>query len=414
MNERRVVITGMGVVAPNGIGLDNFWKALLAGKSGVRLIEKFDVSDYPVKIAGEIQDLVLEDYMDPKEVRRTDRFVCLAVIASEMAVKDAGIDLSKEDAYRLGVMIGAGVGGLDTIEKQVAVLLERGPRRISPFLIPQLIVNMASGMVSIRFGLKGPNSAVVTACATGTNNIGDAVRIIQRGDANVMLAGGTEAAVTRTGIAGFTNMRALSTRNDDPAGASRPFDADRDGFVMGEGSGVVVLESLEHAQKRGARIYAEVAGYAMTSDAFHITHPDENAMGMTRVMELVVKDAGLKPSDVDYINAHGTSTELNDKYETTAIKNVFGEHAKKLAISSTKSMTGHLLGAGGGVEAIATTMSIYTGMVHPTINYTTPDPNCDLDYVPNVARKMPVNVAISNSFGFGGHNAALLIKKYTE
>jgi len=414
MNERRVVITGMGVVAPNGIGLDNFWKALLAGKSGVRLIEKFDVSDYPVKIAGEIQDLVLEDYMDPKEVRRTDRFVCLAVIASEMAVKDAGIDLSKEDAYRLGVMIGAGVGGLDTIEKQVAVLLERGPRRISPFLIPQLIVNMASGMVSIRFGLKGPNSAVVTACATGTNNIGDAVRIIQRGDADVMLAGGTEAAVTRTGIAGFTNMRALSTRNDDPAGASRPFDANRDGFVMGEGSGVVLLESLEHAQKRGARIYAEVAGYAMTSDAFHITHPDENAMGMTRVMELVVKDAGLKPSDVDYINAHGTSTELNDKYETTAIKNVFGEHAKKLAISSTKSMTGHLLGAGGGVEAIATTMSIHTGMVHPTINYTTPDPNCDLDYVPNVARKMPVNVAISNSFGFGGHNAALLIKKYTE
>jgi 3-oxoacyl-[acyl-carrier-protein] synthase II len=394
--------------------LDAFWNALISGKSGVKTIQSFDTTDFSVRIAGEIHDLKMEDYLDAKEARRMDRFICLALIASDMAVKDAGLNLDAENHERMGVVVGSGIGGLQTIEDQVTTMLQKGPRRVSPFLIPMLIVNMASGMISIRFGLKGPNTAVVTACATGTNSIGDAFKIIQRGDADVMIAGGTEAAVSKMGIAGFANLKALSTRNDAPEKASRPFDAQRDGFVMGEGAGIVVLESLDHARQRGARIYAEVAGYGMTSDAHHITHPDPDAMGATRAMQMAIKDAGIQPETVDYVNAHGTSTDLNDKYETLAIKNVFGDRAYKIPISSTKSMTGHLLGAAGGVEAIACVMSIHTGIIHPTINYEFPDPECDLDYVPNVARKQEVTAALSNSFGFGGHNATLLFTKFVD
>jgi len=414
MIKNRVVITGMGVVAPNGNGLDEFWNALTSGISGIKTITSFDTTELHVKIGGEVKNINFEDYINPKDLRRMDRFTWLVLAASAMAVKDAGIDFSLMDTHRCGVIVGSGIGGLDTIEKQNRVLVEKGPKRISPFMIPMQIINMATGYVSIQYGLRGPSSSVVTACASGTNAIGDAYKIIQRGDADVMVVGGTEAALTPLGIAGFTNLKALSTRNDEPEKASRPFDAQRDGFVMGEGSGMVILESLQTAQKRGAKIYAEVVGYGMTSDAFHITQPRPDGEGAAAAMLMAVKDAGLQPEDVDYINAHGTSTSLNDKCETLAIKKVFGEHARKLAISSTKSMTGHLLGAAGGVECIACAMTIKTGVIHPTINYEFPDPECDLDYVPNQARKQEVRTTLSNSFGFGGHNATLLLKKFAE
>ncbi len=414
MITNRVVITGMGVVAPNGNGLDAFWNALTSGITGIKPITSFDTAELVVKFGGEVKNLNFEEYINPKELRRMDRFTWLVLVASEMAIRDAGIDFSLLNQHRCGVIVGSGIGGLDTIEKQNRILVEKGPKRISPFMIPMQIINMAAGYVSIQYGLKGPSTSVVTACASGTNAIGDAFKIIQRGDADVMVVGGTEAALTTLGIGGFTNLKALSTRNDEPEKASRPFDAQRDGFVMGEGSGMVILESLESAQKRGVRIYAEVVGYGMTSDAFHITQPDPNGDGAAAAMKMAINDAGLQPEDVDYINAHGTSTVLNDKGETLAIKKVFGEHATKLAISSTKSMTGHLLGAAGGVECIASAMTIHTGVIHPTINYEFPDPECDLDYVPNQARKQEVRTALSNSFGFGGHNATLLLKKYTE
>lgn len=410
--SKRVVITGMGALAPNGFGLEEFWSALVSGKSGIKLIESFDTTDFPVKIGGEVRNLSLDNYMDPKEIRRTDRFVCLGIVGADLALKDSGLNLENEDLTRIGVLVGSGIGGIDTMEKQSVVMVQKGAKRVSPFLIPMLIINMASGMISMRWKLRGPNSAVVTACCTGTNAIGDAFKILQRGDADVMLAGGTEAAVTPLGIAGFANMRALSTHNEEPEKASRPFDAKRDGFVMGEGSGVVILETLEHATQRGARIYAEVVGYGMTADAFHITQPDPEGTGAVRAMHTAIQDAGLQPKDIDYINAHGTSTDMNDKFETKAIKIVFGEHAYKIPISSTKSMTGHLLGAAGGVECIASAMTLYTDTIHPTINYENPDPECDLDYVPNTARKQKVNYVLSNSFGFGGHNATLVLKKY--
>lgn len=409
--KNRVVITGMGVVAPNGIGLDEYWKALISGKSGIKKITFFDTTEHIVNIAGEIQNLSFENYIDPKEVRRSDRFVCLALIAADMALKDSGLNLEKTDLIRFGVIVGSGIGGIFTMEQQVTTFVQKGPKRISPFFIPMYIINMASGMISMRWALKGPNSAVVTACAAGTNAIGDAFKIIQRGDADIMIAGGTEAAITSAGMAGFANMKALSTRNDEPEKASRPFDKKRDGFVMGEGAGILVLESLEHATKRNARIYAEIAGYGMSADAYHITHPAPEGEGAVRSMRLAIKDAGLTPQHIDYINAHGTSTDLNDKFETKAIKTVFAEHAYQIAISSTKSMTGHLLGAAGGIECIATVMTIYSDTIHPTINYEFPDPDCDLDYVPNQSRKKVIRAALSNSFGFGGHNATLLLQK---
>ncbi len=412
--KRRVVITGLGVVSPVGIGKEEFWQALLSGKSGIRRISSFDPSAFDSQIAGEIVEFDASDYLPKKELRRMDRFIQFALHASFQAGKDAGLPLPFEapEAYRAGVIIGSGIGGVHTLERELLVLLEKGPSRMSPFTIPMMIVNLASGMVSIYMGLKGPNTCVSTACATGTHAIGDAFRIVQSGYADVMFAGGTEAAITPVGIGGFCAAKALSTYNDQPETASRPFDATRNGFVMGEGAGIVILEELEHAKKRGARIYAEVVGYAMTGDAYHMTAPHPEAEGGARAMALALEDAGLKPEDVDYINAHGTSTKLNDKLETLAIKKVFGDHAYKLAISSTKSMTGHLLGAAGAVELVATALSVYEDRVHPTINYRNPDPECDLDYVPNQMREMEVRVAMSNSLGFGGHNATVVVKKF--
>lgn len=409
---RRVVITGIGAVTPVGIGKDAFWNALIEGKSGVGPITRFDVSEYTTKIAGEVSDFVVTDFMEKKEAKRMDRSTQYAVAASKMAIEDAKLDLEAEDRERIGVIIGTGIGGMEALYEQYKVLFAKGPSRISPFLVPMMIGNMASGMTSIRFGLQGPSSCVVTACATGTNSIGDAARAIKYGDADVMVAGGTEAPISPAALAGFGSMKALSTRNDEPQLASRPFDKDRDGFVMGEGAGVVILESLDHALARGAHIYAELAGYAYNSDAYHITAPAPGGVMAAKAMRQALKDAGIEPSEVDYINAHGTSTGLNDKNETMAIKEVFGDHAYKLAVSSIKSMTGHLLGAAGGVECIAAALSIDQGIIPPTINYTTPDEGLDLNYVPNVAEKREVRVALSNSLGFGGHNATLALKKY--
>ena len=409
---RRVVITGIGAVTPVGIGKDAFWNALIEGKSGVGPITRFDVSEYTTKIAGEVSDFVVTDFMEKKEAKRMDRSTQYAVAASKMAIEDAKLDLEAEDRERIGVIIGTGIGGMEALYEQYKVLFAKGPSRISPFLVPMMIGNMASGMTSIRFGLQGPSSCVVTACATGTNSIGDAARAIKYGDADVMVAGGTEAPISPAALAGFGSMKALSTRNDEPQLASRPFDKDRDGFVMGEGAGVVILESLDHALARGAHIYAELAGYAYNSDAYHITAPAPGGVMAAKAMRQALKDAGIEPSEVDYINAHGTSTGLNDKNETMAIKEVFGDHAYKLAVSSIKSMTGHLLGAAGGVECIAAALSIDQGIIPPTINYTTTDEGLDLNYVPNVAEKREVRVALSNSLGFGGHNATLALKKY--
>ncbi|MFD0711238.1 beta-ketoacyl-ACP synthase II [Paenibacillus sp. GCM10027626] len=410
--KQRVVVTGMGVMTALGSELEQFWQNLLDGKSGVSHIEAFDVSEYPTQIAAEIKNFDPEQYhVDKKEARRMDRFVQFAAVAGVAAVKDAGLDIGGNvDAERVGVMVGSGIGGLGTWEDQHNVLLEKGPKRVSPFFIPMMIANMASGQVSMLTGAKGPNSTAVTACATGTHSIGDSYKMIQRGDADVMICGGAEATIRPTGLAGFCSMRAMSTRNDEPAKASRPFDTGRDGFVMGEGSGVLILESLEHAQKRGAKIYAEIIGYGMSGDAHHMTEPDPE--GAARCMTRALKDAGLEPAAIDYINAHGTSTPVGDKSETEAIKKAFGDHAYKLAVSSTKSMTGHLLGAAGGVEAVIVGLTLRDGIIAPTINLDNQDPECDLDYVPNKARPSDVRVALSNSFGFGGHNATIIMKKY--
>lgn len=409
---RRVVITGIGAVTPVGIGKDAFWNALIEGKSGVGPITRFDVSEYTTKIAGEVTDFVVTDFIDKKEAKRMDRSTQYAVAASKMAIEDAKLDLDVENRERIGVIIGTGIGGMEALYEQYKVLFAKGPSRISPFLVPMMIGNMASGMTSIKFGLQGPSSCVVTACATGTNSIGDAARAIKYGDADVMVAGGTEAPISPAALAGFGSMKALSTRNDEPELASRPFDKDRDGFVMGEGAGIVILEELEHALARGAHIYAELAGYAYNSDAYHITAPAPGGVMAAKAMRQALQDGGIDPNEVDYINAHGTSTGLNDKNETMAIKEVFGEHAYELAVSSIKSMTGHLLGAAGGVECIAAALAIEQGVIPPTINYDTPDEGLDLNYVPNVAEKREVRVALSNSLGFGGHNATLALKKY--
>ncbi len=411
---RRVVITGIGAITPIGHNINDFWNNLLAGKSGIGRIKRFDPDAYnlPVKIAGEVTDFNPADYLNPKDAKRMSDFVKFAMVAAKEAVADSKLELDKINHEKAGVIIGTGIGGLRDIEEQQDVLKEKGARRVSPFFIPSGISNMASGYVSIEFGFKGPNSCVVTACATGTHSIGDAFKIIQRGDADIMIAGGTESAITPLGIAGFANMKALSTRNDEPEKASRPFDAERNGFVMGEGAGILVLEELEHALARGADIYAEVVGYGMTGDAYHITAPCADADGAKRVITMALNDARVNPDEVDYVNAHGTSTPLNDKVETLALKEVFGEHAYKLKVSSIKSMIGHLLGAAGAVEAVATAKTIKEGKIPPTINYEHPDPDCDLDYVPNKAIEYPVKVAISNSFGFGGTNACLVFKEY--
>ncbi|MFS0727805.1 beta-ketoacyl-ACP synthase II [Paenibacillus sp. 1P07SE] len=410
--KQRVVVTGMGVMTSLGHELDTFWGSLLEGKSGVSEIEAFDFSDYPTRIAAEIKNFNPEDYgIDRKEARRMDRFVQFAVVASQAAIRDAGIEIGGNvDAERIGVMIGSGIGGLGTWEDQHNVLLEKGPKRVSPFFIPMMIANMGSGQVSMSTGAKGPNSTAVTACATGTHSIGDSYKLIQRGEADVMICGGAEATIRPTGMAGFCSMRAMSTRNDEPDKASRPFDTGRDGFVMGEGAGVLIIESLEHALQRGARIYGEVIGYGMSGDAHHMTEPDPD--GAARCMTRALKDAGIDPEAVDYINAHGTSTPVGDRSETIAVKRAFGDHAYKLAVSSTKSMTGHLLGAAGGVEAVILGLTLSHGIIPPTINLEDQDPECDLDYVPNHPRQADVRIAMSNSFGFGGHNATIVMKKY--
>lgn len=410
--KKRVVITGLGAITPVGIGTDAFWKSLLEGKSGIARITRFDPTDYATQIAGEVKAFDPVQYIDKKEAKRMDRSTQFAIAASKMALEDSGLDLQKEDLARIGTIIGTGIGGMDTLHDQFKTLFEKGPGRVSPFFVPMMIANMPAGQTSITFGLQGPCSCVVTACATGTNSIGDAFKTIQRGDADVMVAGGTEAAVSPAAVAGFCAMKAMSTRNEEPEKASRPFDKDRNGFVMGEGAGVVILESLEHALARGARIYGEIAGYGSNADAFHITAPAPEGAQAAKCMALAIADAELKPEDVDYINAHGTSTPLNDKNETLAIKALFGDHAKELSVSSIKSMTGHLLGASGGIEAVATILTVLNDIIPPTINYETPDPELDLDYVPNHARAKKVRVALSNSFGFGGHNATILVKKY--
>ncbi|MDO8480035.1 MAG: beta-ketoacyl-ACP synthase II [Candidatus Rokubacteria bacterium] len=412
MDKRRVVITGVGAVTPVGNTADEFWAALVAGRSGIGPITRFDTTGYATRIAGEVKGFDPLKYIDKKEDRKFDLFLKYAVACAVMAVEDAGLKTDRVDATRFGVLVGSGIGGLETLLDNYETLRTKGPDRVSPFFIPMIIINMASGVISMRFGAKGPNSSVVTACATGNHAIGEAMRIIERGDADVMIAGGAEAIIIPLTIAGFCQMKAMSTRNDEPTKASRPFDAERDGFVCGEGGGLVVLESLEHARKRDARIYAEVVGYGMTGDAHHMTAPDPEGDGAARAMAAALRDASLEPSAVGYINAHGTSTPYNDKFETIAIKRVFGDHAKKLAVSSTKSMTGHLLGAAGGIEAIATAFALHHGVLPPTMNYEKPDPDCDLDYIPNQARKQDVEVALSNAFGFGGTNATLAFRKY--
>ena len=407
--SQRVVVTGLGVVSPIGLGVGEFWESLVKGRSGVRVVERF--RDCTSWIAGTVEDFNADVYMSKKDVKKTDRFTQLAHAAAVMAVEDANLHFEQEDRERVGVIVGSGVGGLGTIENQFQVLMEKGPRRISPFLVPMLIGNMASGYISIHYGLRGPNITPVTACATGTHAIGEAYRLIQRGDADVMIAGGSEAPLTRLAVSGFCAARALSTRNDEPQKASRPFDRQRDGFVMGEGSGVVVLESEAHALSRGATIYGELAGYGMSGDGYHMTTPDPEGRGAYLCMQRALIDADISPETVDYVNAHGTSTKYNDRVETQAIKKLFGDHAYLLAVSSTKSMVGHLLGAAGGVEIVATLLSMKHGIIPPTINYEEADPDCDLNYVPNEACSRQVDTAISNSFGFGGTNACLVVRR---
>jgi 3-oxoacyl-[acyl-carrier-protein] synthase II len=408
---RRVVVTGIGTVSALGIGAEKNWQSLLAGKSGIDRITRFDCSTFPTQIAGEVKDFNAEDYIDKKEIRKMDLFIQYAVAAADEAVNDAKLVINDENAERVGVLVGAGLGGLPTIEKYHSAYLEGGYKKISPFFIPMLITNLAPGQISMRFGAKGPNVSSVSACATGTHSIGDAYHIVARGDADVMIAGGAESTITPLAVGGFNVMRALSTRNDEPLAASRPFEKGRDGFVMAEGAGIVVLEEYESARARGAHIYAELVGYGLTADAHHLTAPAPGGEGAARCMSMALKNAGMQPEEVTYINAHGTSTPFNDLYETMAIKTVFKEHASKLMVSSTKSMTGHALGAAGGLEAGYSVLAIDRGEVPPTINYQEPDPECDLDYVPNEARQAPVTAALSNSFGFGGTNASLLFKK---
>ena len=407
-------MTGVGLVSPLGIGTEANWAALCAGQSGIGPITRFDATQFSARIAGEVKGFDPLRFVDKKDVKKMDVFIQLAIAAADFAMGDAKLTVSPEWATRTGVFIASGIGGFSTIEREHRALIEGGPRRISPFFIPAAIINLAAGQVSIRFGAKGPNSATCTACSASAHAIGDAFEIIRRNDADVMIAGGSEAAITPMGVGGFAAMRALSTRNDEPQRASRPFDKDRDGFVMGEGSGVIILEELEFARRRGAKIYAELVGYGMSADAFHITAPSEDGDGGMRVMQAALKQAGVAPADVNYINAHGTSTPYNDKLETLAIKRLFGDHARKLVISSTKSMTGHLLGAAGGLEAGITVLAIRDQMIPPTINLETPDPECDLDYVPNVKRRVSIEYALSNSFGFGGTNGALLFKRFDE
>ena len=408
----RVVITGLGAVTPIGLDAESTWEGIRAGRSGIGPITLFDPAGYDTRIAGQVRDFDPTRWMERKEARRMDRFCQFGVAAAVQALKDAALPVNDETRDEIGVLIGSGIGGIRTLEEQAQVLLERGPSRISPFLIPMLICDIASGMTSIILGLGGPNNCVVTACATGTNALGDAAAIVRRGDALAMLAGGAEAGITPLGIGGFCAMNAMSTRNDEPERASRPFDAERDGFVMGEGAAVLVLEQLDFAQARGARILAEVVGYGMSADAYHMTHPAPGGAGAARSMQRALRSAGLQPEEVDYVNAHGTSTGPNDKNETEALKTVFGEHAYRMPVSSTKSMTGHQLGAAGAVEALLCTLAMRDGIIPPTINYEHPDPDCDLDYVPNEARRAGIRVAMSNSFGFGGHNATLILRKY--
>ena len=409
---RRVVITGLGAVTALGRTVESLWKACLSGCSGISPITGFDTTGYTTTFAAEIKDWDPSPFMEKKEARRTDKFIQYALASARMALEDSGLTIQEDNRERIGVYIGSGIGGLSVIEEQHRTLLERGPGRISPFLIPGIICDMGAGMVSIVLGAQGPNSCVTTACATGTNNIGDAYHIIKRGDADAMIAGGAEACITPLGMAGFCAARSLSQRNDAPERASRPFEKDRDGFVMGEGSGVVVMESLESAQAREAKIYAEIVGYGMSGDAYHITAPAPQGEGASRAMKAALRSANMEPTDIDYINAHGTSTELNDKNETAAIKSVLGDHAYSVALSSTKSMTGHLIGAAGAVEAILSALMIRDGVIAPTINYETPDPECDLNYTPNHPRKAEVKVAMSNSFGFGGHNATIILQRF--
>lgn len=413
MEKRRVVVTGLGAVTPLGLDVETTWKGIIEGKSGIGPLTRVNAEEYPAKVAAQINDFNPESFMDRKDARKMDRFTQYAVASALMAVEDAKLTITDENAHRIGVWIGSGIGGMETFEEQYEIFQKRGYRRVSPFFVPMLIPDMATGQVSITLGAKGFNSCTVTACATGTNSIGDAFKVIQRGDADAMITGGAEAPITKMSVAGFCANTALST-NPDPNTASRPFDKNRDGFVIGEGAGIIVLEELEHALARGAKIYAEIVGYGATGDAYHITAPAPGGEGGARAMKMAINDAGLNIEEIDYINAHGTSTEYNDKFETLAVKEVFGVHAYKLAISSTKSMTGHLLGAAGGVEAIFTVLAMKDSILPPTINYETADPECDLDYVPNKARQKEIKAAMSNSLGFGGHNATIVFKKYEK
>jgi 3-oxoacyl-[acyl-carrier-protein] synthase II len=412
--KRRVVVTGIGMITPVGLDTETSWEGLVSGKSGIGPITQFDDKAIPTQIAGEIHGFEPEKYIDLKEIKKMDRFIHLAIAASQMAMDSAGLKITEENAERVGVMVSAGMGGLPAIEKYYKVYLERGYRKITPFFIPMLIINEAAGMLSIRYGAKGPNFCVVSACATGTHSIGEAFRTIERGDADAMIAGGTESCICPLGVGGFNAMKALSTRNNEPQRASRPFDTDRDGFIMGEGSGVVILEEMVSAVARGARIFAEAIGYGASGDAYHITAPAPNGEGAARCMKLAIKDAGIAPKEMGYINAHGTSTKFGDEIESIAIKTIFGDYAYKIPISSTKSMTGHLLGAAGGVEAVISILALDRGVLPPTINLDNPDPECDLDYIPNKSRHVQVEVAMSNSFGFGGTNACLIFKRFRK
>ncbi|QKY68602.1 beta-ketoacyl-ACP synthase II [Lentibacillus sp. CBA3610] len=411
MAERRVVVTGLGTISPNGNDVDTMWNNVVSGNSGIDFISRIDHSELPASAAAEVKDFDPTNYMEKKDARKMDLFTQYAVAAARMAVDDANLTIDENNAARVGVWVGSGIGGMGTLEDQHTKLMNKGPRRVSPFFVPMMIPDMAAGQVSIQLGAKGINSCTTTACASGANSIGDAFNAIERGDADYMIAGGTEAPITNMAFAGFSAMKALST-NEDPKKASRPFDKERDGFVMGEGAGILVLETLDSAIERGAHIYGEIIGYAATGDAYHITAPSENGEGAARAMQQAIQDAGISFEEVDYINAHGTSTSLNDKYETQAVKDVFGDHARNLAITSTKGVTGHLLGAAGGLESVISVKAIDDDVIPPTMNYETPDADCDLDYVPNEARKQDVNVVLSNSLGFGGHNATLIFKKY--
>jgi 3-oxoacyl-[acyl-carrier-protein] synthase II len=413
LTSRRVVITGLGIISPVGIGISENWQNITSGKGGIGPITQFDATGFPSQIAGEVKHFEATRYMSEKEARRMDRFIQLGVAAGTEAIKDAGLEINESNAERIGVHIGSGIGGVKTIEDTTRTVSEKGHRRVSPFYVPMSIINMISGDLSVMFGIKGPNLAMVTACSTATHSIGDAGRLIEYGDADVMIAGGAESTITPTSMAGFGNAKALSNRNDSPETASRPWDADRDGFVLGEGAGILVLEELEHARRRGATIYCELAGFGMSGDAYHMTSPPESGEGAARCMRNALKNANTNPDQIEYVNAHGTSTPLGDRAETVALKLAFGDHARRFAVSSTKSMTGHLLGAAGGVEAIYTALAIHHQIAPPTINLQTPDPACDLDYVPNQAREMKIETAISNSFGFGGTNGTLVFRRFT-